>query len=396
MDKLGRYREERRPLWSAAMHAVFTAVPGHGHINPLVPLARALAGRGHSVTVVTGREMKSRVEELGFACVAAGPGIDEMQANALAVPEVRAAGATEPWKVAAAIFGFRAGAVIDDLAGTDLAPDLVVHDTYEMAGPLLAARAGVRWVSHGLGPRWPDYLEHHLGQLLAPLWSEHGCQPLERGGIGHHRYVEICPPTARSGDSVKTDPTIEARPVPLDEPATSEAFGPGARPKVYATLGTFSNRDTTAFRTLLGAMEGVEADVLLTVGATVELADLGPIPAHIRVERYVPQAQVIGRCDLVVCHGGSGTMLAALAAGVPAVVVPQGADQFRNAPFWAASGAAMVVPAEELTATSVASALQGSVEGGPLRQAAQAAAADIAAMASPEEVAHRLEALVPR
>lgn len=370
------------------MNVVFTAVPGHGHVNPMVPLARTLAARGHRVTFLTGAEMQARVAQLGFDCVAAGPTLAEMQATTLADPGVRALLATEPWKVAAAIFANRARGVLADLDGIDLSPDVVVHDAYELAGPVLAARAGVAWVTHGLGPRWPSFLEERVGTLVADLWSG-GAPPC--GGIGRHAYVEICPPAVRADDSVATGPMIEARSEPLEEPP-HPAAGPRqpGRRRIYATLGTFSNAEPAPFRSLLDALAGVDAGVVMTVGDRVDRHALDPVPRNVVVERYVPQAQTLAGCDLAVCHGGSGTMLAALGRAVPVVIVPQGADQFRNAPFWARSGAAVVVPAVELTATTIDSALSA----GNLRSAAVSTARAIAAMPPVEEVAARVEGLM--
>jgi ABC-2 type transport system ATP-binding protein len=51
----------------------------------------------------------------------------------------------------------------------------------------------------------------------------------------------------------------------------------------------------------------------------------------VHVERYIPQSLLFPRCDAVVAHGGSGTTLSALAAGLPMLLLPQGANQFWNA-----------------------------------------------------------------
>lgn len=245
------------------------------------------------------------------------------------------------------------------------------------------------WVSHGLGPRWPSFLEDGVGELVADLWGAGGAPP--RGGIGRHAYVEICPPAVRSDDSVGTDPTIESRSVPLDEPPHAAALAPRpGRRRIYATLGTFSNAEPAPFRSLLDALAGVDAVTVMTVGDRIDRQALDPIPQNVLVERYVPQAQVLARCDLAVCHGGSGTMLAALGRGVPVVIVPQGADQFRNAPFWARSGAAVVVPAAELSVATIGDALAA----GDLRSAARSTARAIAAMPPVEAAADRVEGLM--
>jgi UDP:flavonoid glycosyltransferase YjiC (YdhE family) len=50
----------------------------------------------------------------------------------------------------------------------------------------------------------------------------------------------------------------------------------------------------------------------------------------VHVARWVPQADVMPHADVIVCHGGSGTVRTALCSGVPAVVVPLFADQPYN------------------------------------------------------------------
>ncbi len=379
------------------MQVLFTCVPGHGHLYPLVPLARALAERGCDVRFATGRELAARVVELGFPCFAAGPTLAEMQSDALADAGVRAALETAPWLVAAAIFGGRAASFVDDLDGAVPAPDLVIHDAMEMAGPIIAARSGAPWVTHGLGPRWPSLVEEAMPAVVDPVWRDHDVGPLRRGGIGHHVFVEICPPVVRSDNRGDGDRIVECRPVPLSEPAVPIAgFADDARPNVYCTLGTFSNSNATVFRTLLDAFASLDADVLLTTGGGVGVDELGRLPANVTVERYVPQAQVLDRADLVVCHGGSGTMLASLGAGLPIVAMPQGADQFINAPSWARSGAVAVLSPTDLDPGAIAATILATLDDVGMRAAATSVAQDIAAMPSPLEIADELIGIARR
>ena len=87
----------------------------------------------------------------------------------------------------------------------------------------------------------------------------------------------------------------------------------------------------------------------MTTGADL---DLGAVPANVRVERWVPQPEALARASLVVCHGGSGTVLGALAANLPLIVMPMFDDQFANAR--ALAGAAVVVEPAGLRAAILA------------------------------------------
>ena len=83
--------------------------------------------------------------------------------------------------------------------------------------------------------------------------------------------------------------------------------------------------------------------MVITVGREIDPAELGPTPPHIRVERFVPQQFLLPRCNVVACHAGSGSVLGALAFGVPMLLLPMGADQPANADRCADLGVATML-----------------------------------------------------
>lgn len=141
--------------------------------------------------------------------------------------------------------------------------------------------------------------------------------------------------------------------------------------------------------------------MLLTVGRRFDPAVLDPLPAGVHAERWVDQAQVLPAADLVVCHGGSGTVYGALASGVPVVVVPVFADQFENGRRVATAGAGLVVEADGGTRTRVVDdrdiarirdAIDTALATPAYKERAQAIAASMTATPSAQEV---LDALLP-
>ena len=101
---------------------------------------------------------------------------------------------------------------------------------------------------------------------------------------------------------------------------------------VYFTLGTvFHVESGDLMERVLEGLREVPAQIVVTVGRERSPSELGPQPAHVRIERFVPQAEILPRCDAVVSHGGSGSVLGALAHGIPLVLLPIGADQPLNA-----------------------------------------------------------------
>ena len=115
-------------------------------------------------------------------------------------------------------------------------------------------------------------------------------------------------------------------------------------------------------------------NVVITLGTNGDPAALGPQPANVQVHRFVPQAQVLPLCDAVICHGGSGTMLGALAHGLPLLVLPQGADQFTNADLLAATGASRTLLPDEADPAQIRRCIVELLEDADLRAAARPAA----------------------
>lgn len=92
------------------------------------------------------------------------------------------------------------------------------------------------------------------------------------------------------------------------------------------------------------AVTDLPVRVLLTTGENFDLSLLGKVPPNVTVEAWVPQAEVFPQASALVCHGGSGTMLGGLAAGLPMVITPLFADQPSNAEQVARIGAGIAVP----------------------------------------------------
>jgi MGT family glycosyltransferase len=159
---------------------------------------------------------------------------------------------------------------------------------------------------------------------------------------------------------------------------------------VYLTLGT-AFPTAPVLRTAIDGLAKLPVDVLVSTGKQV---DIGEVPEHVRVRQWVSQAAVLPHVDLVVHHGGSGTMLGTFAAGKPQLVLPQGADQFTNAEAVVEAGAgAQLVPAE-LTSEAVTTTTRALLSDLDVRSGANRLAKEIAGMPSPREIAGQLPALI--
>jgi MGT family glycosyltransferase len=163
---------------------------------------------------------------------------------------------------------------------------------------------------------------------------------------------------------------------------------------VLLTLGTVAYGAVGAMRTALDGLLALDVEVLVVVGPDGDPAALGDVPPHVHPERFVPQEKVLGHLDLVVHHGGTGNLLGALRHGLPALVLPQGADQFVNAARLVEVGAARALEGDALTADAVSEAVAAMLpDGSPERLRAGELAAEMAAMPAPSEMVGVLEAL---
>jgi UDP:flavonoid glycosyltransferase YjiC (YdhE family) len=133
-------------------------------------------------------------------------------------------------------------------------------------------------------------------------------------------------------------------------------------------------------------------EALLTTGPRLDPAELGALPDTVHVESYVPQAAVLGHAAAVLCHGGSGTLLWALAAGLPLVVAPLFADQPDNAAVVAALGCGLVASATD--AAAMGAALARVLSEPHFGERAGAVEAEIAALPDMDAAVAALEAMV--
>ncbi|MBW1794400.1 MAG: UDP glycosyltransferase [Deltaproteobacteria bacterium] len=100
----------------------------------------------------------------------------------------------------------------------------------------------------------------------------------------------------------------------------------GSNPLIYLTMGTTGIRDFFELTCELVQRSNVTA--IITTGAQVDQIDA--IDGKIYVEPFMNGDLVMEECDLVVCHGGNGTIYQALSHGKPIVGIPTIPDQKFN------------------------------------------------------------------
>ncbi len=382
------------------MKVLFTSVPGFGHFHPMVPLAQAVLRAGHQVAFATAERFCRRViEPAGFLAFPAGLSPLVVHERTMELPGVAdgsggagAPGEDEVWRFGARMFAeVAAPAKVADLVEVirGFGADLVVHDMTDFAGPVAAAVCGIPWANHGFGALQPEEFWDTAADVVAPTWAAWGVEPGPLGGMFRSLYLDICPTGFQSPMADRVPVARPLRPVTFDNPSGSAPPGWVAelrRPTVYVTLGTVANHTPLVFETVLAGLADHPGDVVVTIGPDRDPAELGPLLPHVRVEGYLPQSLVFGSCDLVVCHGGSGTTLAAMASGLPLLVLPQEANQFWNADRVAALGLGERLRPGQLSAGAVHDAVVRLLDDPSYRTGAAGLAAEIQAMPAPDDL----------
>ncbi|MEO6882340.1 MAG: nucleotide disphospho-sugar-binding domain-containing protein [Mycobacteriaceae bacterium] len=376
------------------MRVALVAGPDPGHAFPAVALALRLRAAGHHPVLLTGTRWLSRVRAEGLAVrelpgLALRPGDDDADAGQrLHARSARMSTELLP--------------LLDEL-GTEL----VVSDVLTAGGGMAAERCGLPWVE--LDPH-PLYLPSRglppVGSGLAPGVGVRGrardallramtARSLRQGArhrAAARRAVGLAPtdpgPAARL---VATMPALEVdRP---DWPSTAHLVGllawdparidlippRGDAPLVLLSESTALGGTEGLLRAALDGLSGTRL-VCTTLDGDTTLTDL-PSWAALGPGR---QAPLLAQARVTVCGGGHGMLAKSLAAGVPAVVVPGGGDQWELAQRAARRGCAVVV--RPLTATALAAAVHQVLDEPRFAASARAAAATAGRVRNPVEV----------
>jgi UDP:flavonoid glycosyltransferase YjiC (YdhE family) len=332
-----------------------------GHAFPMLALAEALRDRGHTVAIETWKQWRDPAEAAGLEFVPA--------------PEYHVFPTRErPMKPYEAVVH---AARTTREAIRAFGPDAVVADILTpapaLAGELerLPVATLVPHVHPHLPPGFPPYSigarlpRTRLGRAFWRPWHRLVALGLERGrseynacrarlGLGPLPYVHTA--LSRSLTLVATLPALEyPRTWPpwlrivgpllweppgerVDPPPPRPRPGPGPRarrgiagdPVVLVAPSTAQDREHRLLRAALAGLAHEPVRVIATWNGREPDPPI-PVPDNAVLVPWLSYSQTMPLCDLVVCHGGHGTLVRALTTGCPVVVCPAGGDMAENA-----------------------------------------------------------------
>ncbi|WBB68348.1 macrolide family glycosyltransferase [Micromonospora sp. WMMD812] len=338
----------------------FLNIAMHGHINPTLPIVTELVRRGHTVTYHTPPAYAEEIAATG-ARVFPYSGDDVP----LSGPPAPVTVMEQLVRIAVRVLP----AVLTDLRGTR--PDLVVHDSLCPWGPVAARALDVPAASSFT----TFAFNRHVPSPTRGSWellAAAAALPRPTGGYLRSRWE------LRRRYDTRTLPLVDLANIrqPLNLVYTSRAVHPGADgfdesyrfvgpsigarpadssfpldqlrdPVLYVSMGTLFQAEPRLLRSCVDALTPLGGTVVVSTGHT-DPAALGPLPANVLAHRSVPQLEVLARAALFITHGGVNSVNEALYAGVPMLVIPQGADQLLVASRVGELGAGLSIGTEDV------------------------------------------------
>ncbi len=425
---------------------LLTCWPFAGHISPFMGLALALGERGHEVAIYSGASVRGIVESAGFTFFPFENVSDERAVQSMMSMDTAApSGRPVAGNVLQIFRDWLVETIPDQLADLqpivqEWRPDEIVSET-AMWGPILvlseAGETPVAILSTLLGCLVPGTDAPPAGFGLAPprsfgsrlvARSINGATEVAgrrlRARVNEIRAAHGLPPLQTSiSRFTGTLPLYLIGSLPeldynrQDLPASVRYVGPMVwhpseegndpdwldslptdRPWVHVTESTLSYGDPFVLRAGAQGLAGLPMEVILTSGRQRSIADLdlGDLASNIHTADWINHNTLLPRCAVMVTTGGAGTVMSALQAGVPLVIVPTTWDKPDNARRVVEAGVGVRLPAKRCTPAGLRAAVGEVLSKPRYRENALRLAEKLNDAPGPERAAELLEALVPR
>ena len=243
-------------------------------------------------------------------------------------------------------------------------PDVLIGDTWPLTS-IVGRRAGlpvvqiIKSVVHPACPRliWWDeppsgLTSPDIQPVFNPALAEWGIPPIQRAEdllSGDLLLVpsipELDPLPQGLSSTHYVGPLTRTDPRSIESPDWFDELDP-EHPLVYVTIGGGADPvgGVRLFQVLYQALGDLPLQVVASTSAKLKPADLPSPPANFVLKNWVPGLAMIARSDVVVFHGGYGTMMETIHCGAPSVIVPFHSEQQANGQRLEASGAGIVIP----------------------------------------------------
>ena len=159
--------------------------------------------------------------------------------------------------------------------------------------------------------------------------------------------------------------------MPFELPYPDVELPPGDAPLVLVAPSTAQDPDCRLVRVALEALADEPVRVLATTNRHAPPEPLPPAPPNALIVDWLSYTQAMAAADLVLCHGGHGTVARALAAGAPLICCPAVGDMTENGARVAWSGAGLMLPWRLISAASLRLTVRRALGDPSLRERAR-------------------------
>ena len=382
------------------VRVLLTFAGGSGHAEPLVPIASAVQAAGHSVAFAGRRSAVTPLEVHGFTLFPDPANATSGPATTTPLLEIDMEREFAVLRDAYADRFARVAATRLLQLNEEWQPDVVACDEVDFGSMIAAERLGLPHATVLVTATGSFVRPEVVAKPLDALRAKHGL-PADPGlaMLARDLVLSPFPPSFRDPACPLPPNTLSIRSGTVDSAAAADAppWVPPRpdRPNVYFTLGTVFNEESgDLFTRVLAGLRELPINVVVTIGRGLDAEVVGRQPENVQVERYIPQSALLPSCDLMINHGGSGSVIGALAHGVPMVVLPLGADQPLNAARCEELNVGIVLDAVTATSESVTEAATTVLREPNYRVAAQRIRDEIAALPGAEAAVPLLEGLL--
>jgi UDP:flavonoid glycosyltransferase YjiC (YdhE family) len=364
---------------------LFTFIGGTGHLHPLLPIARAAQAAGHDVAIAGSGTRADSIEAAGFTAFPTSRRRPPRPQSMAPLEPVDQARDDQMLRDGFAGTGARRHAsVLPDIV-REWQPDVLVRDEVDFGAAVVAELLGIPCAVVLVLAAGSFLRKDLVGGPLHELRAELGLPPDPTLSM-LDRDLVLCPfpPSFRS--PALPDTAFSYRSV---DPAPAGDGG-----TVYVTLGTIDTYPEL-FERIITGLRDLPVELVVTVGMHLDPAQFGPQPDNVRVERFIPQDDVLPHCDLAVLHAGSGSLLGALTYGLPSILLPLGADQPHNARRCVELGLGQELDPITATPQQIRTTAASMLTDPSWRHAAEKLRDELAALPDVTGVLHRIERLRP-
>lgn len=337
------------------MKILFTAIPVHSHIAPMLPLVDSAVRAGHEVAFVTGAEGVPLVERAGVRTIELGHSWADSSLWYTALLGDTRPDLSNPDD---ALLHYIVNVFVRHLGHgmapgliplvAEMSPHVVISDMSELAGRAAATLAGVPHIVHGFGPQQSGTIAAPVGDAIAEMQSAYGISEEVSRGWNEELYLDVWPAVVEDRSRKMFENVLPLLPAVVSPALAADEIlhGMPFDRTVYVTLGTMFNTTASgaqALQKLISVFDDEQVNAIVTVGRDGDVARFDTGRENVRVRDFVPQNAVLPYVDAVLSHGGAGTALGALAHGIPQVMMPIATDQHRIAERIVDAGAGLVV-----------------------------------------------------